>query len=197
MKNGENLKPSQYNFILNPDGQNCILYNSLSGAIIAVTEPDELIKVQNILNNKLNTYNEADEILNILFDNGILVEEDKNELEYLQFLYEREVVRNQELSLTLITTRQCNLRCVYCYEKHENLVMSEKIYHSLELYIKKSLKNRIYSGVNITLFGGEPFLEYDKVIAFLEKVQNICTKHHASYGVGATSNGALIYPGRF
>lgn len=197
MKNGEKLKQSKYNFILNPDGQSCILYNSLSGVIIAVTEPDELIKVQNILSNELNTYNETDETLKILFDNGILVEEDKNELEYLQFLYEREVVRNQELSLTLITTRQCNLRCVYCYEKHENLVMSEKIYHSLELYIKESLKNRKYSGVSITLFGGEPFLEYDKVIAFLEKVQNICTKYHASYGVGATSNGALIYPERF
>ena len=197
MKNGEKLKQSHYNFILNPDGQGYILYNSLSGAIIAVTEPDELIKVQNILSNELNTYNETDETLKILFDNGILVEEDKNELEYLQFLYEREVVRNQELSLTLITTRQCNLRCVYCYEKHENLVMSEKIYHSLELYIKESLKNRKYSGVSITLFGGEPFLEYDKVIAFLEKVQNICTKYHASYGVGATSNGALIYPERF
>ena len=164
MKNGEKLKQSHYNFILNPDGQGYILYNSLSGAIIAVTEPDELIKVQNILSNELNTYNETDETLKILFDNGILVEEDKNELEYLQFLYEREVVRNQELSLTLITTRQCNLRCVYCYEKHENLVMSEKIYHSLELYIKESLKNRKYSGVSITLFGGEPLLEFNKNI---------------------------------
>ena len=87
MKNGEKLKQSHYNFILNPDGQGYILYNSLSGAIIAVTEPDELIKVQNILSNELNTYNETDETLKILFDNGILVEEDKNELEYLQFLY--------------------------------------------------------------------------------------------------------------
>lgn len=197
MKNGEKLKSSCYNFILNPKGKGCILYNSLSGAIISVTDPEELRKVQDIVNRECVCYEEADETVRILYDNGILVEKEKDELEYLQFLYEREVVRDQELSLTLITTRQCNLRCVYCYEKHENLVMSEQVYHNLELYIEQSLKNREYSGVSITLFGGEPFLEYEQIVCFLGKVQKLCDTYHASYGVGATSNGVLIYPERF
>ncbi len=197
MKNGASLKSSYYNFVLKNDEKNCILYNSLSGVIIAVTSPEEAAHVKEILNRPDITYDEMDKSMKVLYDKGILVEKDRDELEYLHFLYEREVVRDQELSLTLITTRQCNLRCVYCYEKHENLSMPESVYHSLELYIEKSLKERKYSGVGITLFGGEPFLEYGNVVSFLEKVQGICKRYHTSYGAGASSNGELIYPERF
>lgn len=196
MNNGERLKRSYYNFILDvSDG--FILYNSLTGVIISVTDKMEIEKIKEILEKEEVYYDKEDEIIRILYEKGILIEYDKNELEYLQFLYEREVVRNRELSLTMITTRQCQLRCVYCYEKHENLKMSEQIYRSIELYIETSLKEKEYLGVNIMLFGGEPFLEYDQIVVFLKNVQRICNTYHASYHVGATSNGILLDPKRF
>lgn len=197
MDSGEKLKSSFYNFILDQKDKECILYNSLSGVILLVTNPEEYRKVKELLNSVENYYYEEDEIIKLLYEKGILVEEDKDELEYLEYLYERDVVRNQELSLTLITTRQCNLRCVYCYEKHENLVMSSEVYHSLELYIENSLRERKYSGVNITLFGGEPFLEYNNITSFLENLSRICNKYNVPYSAGAITNGVLITPEHF
>lgn len=197
MEDGIRLRSSYYNFILDKKEEGYILYNSLSGVIISVTEPDEIKEVENILNGRTVLYNKQDEIIKLLYEKEILVEYDRDELEYLQFLYEQEVVRSQVLSLILITTRQCNLRCVYCYEKHENLAMSANIYKSLVLYIENSLKEHKYQGVNITLFGGEPFIEYNNVIHFLEDVNRVCQKYNVLFSAGATSNGVLITPERF
>ncbi len=196
MVNGEKLKCSYYNFILEQADKSCILYNSLSGVIISVTG-EELERIRRILGSKEIFYNKNDDVINVLYEKGVLVEADRDELEYLQFLYGQEVVKNNVLSLMLITTRQCNLRCVYCYEKHENLAMDESVYKSIGLYIGNSLKEHKYAGINITLFGGEPFIEYNNVIKFLEDVNRICEKYNVPFWAGATSNGALITPGRF
>ncbi len=152
----DKLKSSYYNFIIDQGDKGYILYNSLSGVIISVTSKEELERVKEIFASKEVVYNKQDEVIQLLYEKGILVKTDTDELEYLQFLYEQEVVKSQALSIMLITTRQCNLRCVYCYEKHENLAMSLYVYNSIALYIEKSLMEKKYTSVNITLFGGEP-----------------------------------------
>lgn len=193
----DKLKGSYYNFIIDQGNKGYILYNSLSGVIISVTDQEELERVKEILSSKEILYNKQDKITNILYEKGILVKEDTDELEYLQFLYEQEVVKSQALSVMLITTRQCNLRCVYCYERHENLSMSLDVYNGIALYIEKSLMDKKYTSVNITLFGGEPFAEYENVVNFLKDINRICDKYNVPFSAGATSNGVLITPGRF
>ncbi len=193
----DKLKGSYYNFIIDQGNKGYILYNSLSGVIISVTNQKELERVKEILGKEEVFYNKQDEIIRLLYEKGILINADTDELEYLQFLYEQEVVKSQALSVMLITTRQCNLRCVYCYEKHENLAMSLDVYNSIALYIEQSLIERKYTSVNITLFGGEPFIEYENVVNFLEDVNRICDKYNVPFGAGATSNGVLITPGHF
>ncbi len=193
----DKLKGSYYNFITDQGNKGYILYNSLSGVIISVTSKEEIERVKEILGKEEVFYDKQDEIIQLLYEKGILISADTDELEYLQFLYEQEVVKSQALSVMLITTRQCNLRCVYCYEKHENLAMSLDVYNSIALYIEKSLMERKYTSVNITLFGGEPFIEYENVVNFLEDVNRICNKYNVPFGAGATSNGVLITPGHF
>lgn len=197
MRNNSLLKSSYYNFMIAQMDGSYIIYNSLTGVIISVHDKEEAAKIKELLEKSEILYNEEDSIIKLLFDKGILVERDKDEYEYLRYLYEKEMIKSNELSLTLITTRQCNLRCVYCYEKHENLVMGEDVYRNLELYIQNSVEDKEFSAVNITLFGGEPFLEYDRIIKFLKNVRNICEKNHIAFGAGATTNGVLIYPERF
>lgn len=193
----DKLKGSYYNFITDQGNKGYILYNSLSGVIISVTSKEEIERVKEILGKEEVFYDKQDEIIQLLYEKGILISADTDELEYLQFLYEQEVVKSQALSVMLITTRQCNLRCIYCYEKHENLAMSLDVYNSIVLYIEQSLIERKYTSVNITLFGGEPFIEYENVVNFLEDVNRICNKYNVPFGAGATSNGVLITPGHF
>ncbi len=193
----DKLKGSYYNFIIDHGNKGYILYNSLSGVIISVTSKEEIEMVKEILGKEEVFYDKQDEIIQLLYEKGILISADTDEFEYLQFLYEQEVVKSQALSVMLITTRQCNLRCIYCYEKHENLAMSLDVYNSIVLYIEQSLIERKYTSVNITLFGGEPFIEYENVVNFLEDVNRICNKYNVPFGASATSNGVLITPGHF
>ena len=64
MNNGERLKRSYYNFILDvSDG--FILYNSLTGVIISVTDKMEIEKIKEILEKEEVYYDKEDEIIRI------------------------------------------------------------------------------------------------------------------------------------
>lgn len=174
-----------------------LIYNSFTGVIISAYEKKEIEKIKEIMGQKTILYDENDKVIDTFYKKGILVQFDKNEYKHVRYAYERDIVRNNTLVLTLIVTRQCNLRCVYCYENHENLYMTEEIYDRILKYIKNSLENKQYSNVSISLFGGEPFVEYQNVVKFLGNVKEICTEYHAGYSCNATTNGALLYPERF
>ena len=53
----------------------------------------------------------------------------KHEDELVDYLYTKNVLQSRSLELTLVVTRQCNLRCVYCGQAHESRKrMSEATY---------------------------------------------------------------------
>lgn len=191
------LKKSYYNFFIPKEDGTYLVYNSLSGAIIYIYSEINVRKLREIMEKDTIIYDNSDEMILTFYEKGILVPKDRREYEFARYCYERDVVRDTTLVLTLIVTRQCNLRCIYCYEEHENKAMTEDLYSSILKYIDNSLRNKLYTGVAISLFGGEPFVEYDKVVAFLGKVKSLCEEYGIPYSASATTNGALIYPERF
>ncbi|MDE6616718.1 MAG: hypothetical protein K2K35_09125, partial [Lachnospiraceae bacterium] len=76
----DKLKGSYYNFIIDQEDKGYIIYNSLSGVIISVTSQEELEKVKDIFASKEVVYNEHDEIVQLLYEKGILVKADTDEL---------------------------------------------------------------------------------------------------------------------
>jgi uncharacterized protein len=75
-------------------------------------------------------------------------------------------MKKQTGTLMLIITSECNLRCVYCYEKHGSKnVISMEI--AKENITKVLLDDEKYEHINISLFGGEPFL-------YFERIKEIC-----------------------
>jgi len=174
-----------------------MLFNSLTGVIISVHSEEKISQAKAILDKEEIIYDKEDKMVSFLYDKGILVNSEKNEYEFVKYCYERDIVRDTTLVLTLIVTRQCNLRCIYCYEEHEDKPMTEEVYHGLLNFIKIALQSKRYSSVAISLFGGEPFVEYKNVVNFLEKAKVICEENNSSLHVSATTNGALLFPERF
>lgn len=89
------------------------------------------------------------------------------------------------MNITLILTKQCNLRCLYCFETHENRSMSEEIALRAVDFVAK------HSGTHcgISFFGGEPLLRRD----FIEKcVAHAKTYPNKTFQYNMTTNGLLL-----
>lgn len=77
------------------------------------------------------------------------------------------------MSISLVITNNCNLRCKYCYEGKNKLNenMSEKTITSTINFIKKQIEK---SSKNIiSIHGGEPFLEFERMKYVVSKINEL------------------------
>lgn len=93
--------------------------------------------------------------------------------------------------VTFIVTQNCNLNCTYCYEhnKTKNNFDVELIKNIImkELAIKDN-----YSEICFDFFGGEPFLEFNKIREIVDFFKN--KKFDKKVYFFAGTNGTLINP---
>jgi sulfatase maturation enzyme AslB (radical SAM superfamily) len=68
-------------------------------------------------------------------------------------------------SASLLVTEQCNFRCVYCFEVHKNNWMNESTMKATIDYLYNNAIAMKTDSVNVTMFGGEPMLNY-KVVEY-------------------------------
>lgn len=90
--------------------------------------------------------------------------------------------------LSLILTNKYNLDCIYCYEHHKhksslNIEIAKRI-------VSKHLNDKNYDEVEIDLFGGEPFIEFETIQELCEWVW--ARKWRNKYIFFATTNGVLF-----
>ena len=120
------LKWSKYNLVSDIES-GMLLYNTATGNVINVTDETYLKVLKRLIDNEVeeDTFNDKEgEILNEFVQKKVLVDSKTNELDLLTYIYNNQITRNNILELTLIITRQCNYRCVYCYEEHLDLIVN-------------------------------------------------------------------------
>ena len=92
--------------------------------------------------------------------------------------------------VTLTLTNQCNLACSYCYEKSKN---EKAMSFETAVAILESELNSDdpCSFLQIELFGGEPFLEFNKI----RRIVSYLRSHHfkKEYLLTITTNGTLVH----
>lgn len=91
--------------------------------------------------------------------------------------------------LFIKTNQSCNLNCVYCYEKEKN----SSIFDSKEVFNKviNILKAPTKYGTKIKLIGGEPFLAFEQIRAFCEKIWSTPLEENIHFQI--TTNGTLVH----
>lgn len=63
---------------------------------------------------------------------------------------------------TICVTRNCNLNCVYCYQKHKGPEsMSFQTAKACVDEVFTNFQKNVYSGILLKFMGGEPLLEFD------------------------------------
>ena len=159
---------------LNVIKNNCgtyFLHNTLRGSMLKAKCPASRLIVDKLVSTEMLDYDENNKFHKMLRNLHMVITDDVNEMSLLNYYY-LESARDM-LYLLPIVTRQCDFRCTYCYQKHENRTMSSETYENLLVAVKKEIDFKGYRTVNISFFGGEPLLEYDAICGFMEELQEM------------------------
>jgi uncharacterized protein len=113
---------------------------------------------------------------------------DKNRDEYIEMSKcERNALFDDYFHLFVLPTEECNFRCKYCYEEYKRGKMSRTIQQKLIDLVDEKMK--IYKGLNVSWFGGEPLEALDVIQNLSKDFIEICNRYKKVYFAGITTNG--------
>lgn len=186
------IKPSFYNMVLAKEPQ-LIVYNTATGKLVKCFA-ENAVKVADLLDRDCIEYIEDDPYLKAMYDKGLLVDFERDEIEEMRKIEEKAMF-GEFLQLIILPTEQCNFRCVYCYEHFERGKMSEETQDSIVRYVEENISN--YRGLMVGWFGGEPTEAMDVVESLSTRLLEICKKYRKAYNAGITTNGYSLTPDVF
>ena len=180
--------PSRFNFHV-PSQEGPLLYNSATGAVIALngadadflaillTEPKSSLDLAKVI---------SDSTLADLHVGGFLVPFDKDEVADIRQRYwtARE---DTPVVLTLTTTLDCNLGCYYCYEDRSSDALALTDVESIVLLAASRTKNR--KALHIDWYGGEPLMNIEFIEVASGRLQSYCKAQGVRYSASIISNG--------
>ncbi|MCX7770908.1 MAG: geopeptide radical SAM maturase [Proteobacteria bacterium] len=134
----------------------------------------------------------SEEERKVLSSLGIIVNDQKRELEEVINLVERINKTRKILSLLIVLNLDCNLACKYCIEGTQK--GSKYINHNTIEQIVSFIAEEIKRGKNISIdfYGGEPLLSYKSIILLMNKVNNLVREHKVSVIYNIVTNGTLL-----
>ena len=180
------FKPSKFNFYYNRSENEKIVYNTFSKALISLDE-EHLVALKN--NRVINVF--SDDEINILLNNGFLVEEFFDENEFLKYYNNKVRFTSDYFCLTIAPTLSCNFDCPYCFENKRNGIMSEKVQEELVRFVENKIKNGVKT-IEITWYGGEPLICFDIIKNLARKITEVSVSYNAKCKMGMISNGYLL-----
>ncbi len=152
------MRLSRYIYIHNIDENEVMVYSLISQKIISMDKES----YENIKNGIIDL---SEEEIVLLKDIGIIVSDDKQAEEFIKMKTQGTVG-----NLKILVTESCNLNCVYCYEKNYNSIVEELDVEKIIDFIRKFIYQKKLNEIKINLYGGEPLIAADKIIAIMEKI---------------------------
>jgi len=133
-------------------------------------------------------------ILDQLFNLGIIIPENLDENKFLEYLFCRQKLSDKCLVTYLIYSTECNFACKYCYEmgSGKQVKMTEEKFNELIMWYKHKIVHGGVSECQIILFGGEPLLNIPKFVKLLESVKTIAELNNVVLTTKVITNGFLL-----
>lgn len=182
------MKWSKYNLLFKSEKYNYLLYNSLTNTFAEIDNAvyKELKKIQK--SPETFTFNNNPGLYLQLVNTKVLVSE-KEEAELLNLAKikrDYSAFDDSYLELTIAPTLLCNFNCDYCYEEFRGPVhMNAKVENGIIDFMNRFDRLKF---INITWFGGEPLLNFNRIITLTEKIKKLGIPFKATM----VTNGYLL-----
>lgn len=184
------MKFSKFNiFVKKKDDEYYYLFNTLTGSTFVVDE-----NVKGEIEAKNVEYFDP-KIIEDYTEKGILVKDEVDENRYFDYAFNKSKHSASSLSLTVLLTQDCNLRCVYCYEGAGELnkgSLNNETRENIYKFIVNQVESRRSNLVYMVLFGGEPLLNFRDNIEWLDKIKKYCDDNNKQFVTSIVSNGILF-----
>ena len=177
------MDSSRYNLFFKVDNR-YLLLNLFSRSKLFVD--DEL---KDILE-KSNFDNVTEDILNQLFQCGVVVDSRESELTKFSDMYQKRVNLPFEYEFTIIPTYDCNVSCYYC--NHSRETITPLVIQEFKKFFAKELGNTECENVAVRIGGGEPLLYPELVCTLLEDLSHITNDCGKKFFSGLSTNGTLL-----
>lgn len=181
-------KISSYNILTKIKNKN-LIFSTKSLALIEIED-----KYYNIFKNNDNeAVNSLDkELKDQLFENGFIVFETTDEIKLLKELYWNEKINSNILHITVMTTLDCNFKCIYCFEEKKNTTLDRETQEKIISYLSEVIHN--YDVLHIDWYGGEPLLNMQAIEYLSTKAIQLCEENNKEYVATITTNGYGLTP---
>lgn len=187
------MKTSKYNYIV-PFGEKHIFFNGITEAFFLVPS-ERKDTYRTIIENPDKNKDAFESFVSKMKVQGFVVDDGVDEMKKVKEKFNLLTVPEQYFLLVL-PTYQCNLRCWYCVQNHENLFMTDEVLENLKMLIRRKLSDESIKELHLSWFGGEPLLAYDKVLSLTLFARDYADENGKGFSSAVTSNGTLLTPER-
>ena len=182
------MKFSKYNITSDAVNGKKVLFNTFNGKMVAL--PESTLKVLSGGDISLIQDSAAGDFIRQNFFVGDSVDEGKSLADKLEAMR----ICKDLVSLTILTTMDCNLKCRYCYQegiKNDNY-MTEATADKTAQFLEKLVEKNKPSKIRLHFYGGEPLMNFKVIENIVPRANALAKKHGANFGVYATTNGVLL-----
>jgi uncharacterized protein len=192
IKRRKKFVPSRFNAHTTAQDGTLLLYNAYTGHNCAFP-PTSAPKVKRYLS-QAGSEEPLDKLGTYLFEHGYIVDKTADEGARWDVRYGQQQYRRDLLELILLSSEECNFRCIYCCQEFKRETMLPHVRRGVLNLVKQRIE-RLWA-VNVSWFGGEPLLGYEAIEEMAPEIQRMARENGAQYVSGITTNGYLLYPER-
>lgn len=174
---------SRFNFLFQEAGR-FFLYNSLSNSFSELDKDTYALIRQKMENGDVDIPDK--DLLSSLERLKVLTENEQEAFLRLRYKFLLRRFSTSNLALTINPTLDCNFACPYCFERsHPQKYMTEQVEDDIIKFVKRHGDAK---AVNVTWFGGEPLLAFNRIVSLTNKIKSL----ELVYEAGMITNGYLL-----
>lgn len=186
------MKISKFTSLHSYDGDN-ILFNSENEQLLLLTPALKEI-YQKYIGDPNGLQQVHPYFFSTLKNHRFIVPQEENEAEVIIRQWEKNDNDPSHFGIIINPTLNCNMRCWYCYEPHEEkMVMTEKTRRAICQFIENKTADPQLKMLNVSFFGGEPLLFFrDCVLPILQFADKVCQEKGIALYSNFTTNAVLL-----
>ncbi|XOF32328.1 MAG: radical SAM protein [Candidatus Electrothrix sp. YB6] len=188
------VKNSIFNTVKTSSSGEQFLINTRTTSVLNISKPplqqlgDLLIK-----GGEQFVFDVGDSSIQLLKKNGFIVENEFDEKGWVEQIHQTARLGSDAFGLGIALTLACNFRCVYCYEKHIDVHISNELCSSINKFVSRNIIGK--KRFRVAWFGGEPLLQTRLIEKFSNFFITQCDIENVKYSARIATNGYLLSRG--